>query len=70
MTTHLFRANVKTTYHHRYNQDGTFQYVAAEGQSRAAASIRAMRKVYALQSRTTDLHSVTLEWKGTVEVAR
>lgn len=70
MTTHLFHATVKTTYHHRYSQDGTSQYVVAEGASRSAASVKAMRKVYALQSNESNLHSVTLEWRGTVEVAR
>jgi len=70
MTTHLFHATVKSSYQHRYNQDGSTQYVVAEGSSRSAASVKAMRKVYALQRHATDLHSVTLEWRGTVEVAR
>ena len=70
MTTHLFLATVKSQMNHRYGQDGREQYVVAEGSSRSAASIKAMRKVYALQRYSTDLHSVNLEWRGTVEVAR
>lgn len=70
MDTHLFLATVLTTYQAKWGHDGSTQYVVAEGRSRSLASQRAMRKVYALQRNEDSLHSVTLEWKGTVEVAR
>lgn len=70
MTAHLFRANTKTTFNVRYDQKGSNQYVVAEGRSRSVAAQKAMRKVYALNATESSLHSVTLEYLGTVEVAR